>query len=206
MRNIVFLFFFLCSTLGFSENLDLLLLDKINSPQKQVMDNGFLLISNTTPFVMMATPGIIGIAGLIEKDSAKIINALYIGASIVFCEGLTYVLKQSINRTRPYDKYDFIGAKTSVNSPSFPSAHSSGAFSTATALSLAYPRWYIIAPSFLWAGSVAYSRMHLGVHYPSDVLAGAALGVGSAFLCRQANLYLQKKLGYKQHKPQTIIY
>lgn len=47
---------------------------------------------------------------------------------------------------------------------------------------MAYPKWYVIAPAFLWAGSVSYSRMYLGVHYPTDVAAGAALGVGSTFI------------------------
>jgi membrane-associated phospholipid phosphatase len=50
------------------------------------------------------------------------------------------------------------------------------AFALATSLSLSYPKCYIIVPSFAWASSVGYSRMDLGVHYPSDVLAGAIVG------------------------------
>jgi undecaprenyl-diphosphatase len=64
---------------------------------------------------------------------------------------------------------------------SFPSGHTSSSFSAVTALSRAYPKWYVIAPSFLWAASVGYSRMYLGVHYPTDVTAGAVLGVGTSF-------------------------
>ncbi|ULT24063.1 phosphatase PAP2 family protein [Sphingobacterium sp. E70] len=45
-------------------------------------------------------------------------------------------------------------------------------------MSRAYSKWYVVAPSLLWAGSVGYSRMYLGVHYPTDVLAGAVLGLG----------------------------
>jgi membrane-associated phospholipid phosphatase len=53
-----------------------------------------------------------------------------------------------------------------------------------------YPKWYIIVPSICWAGAVGYSRMHLGVHYPSDVVAGALVGAGSAWLTH----YVNKKL------------
>jgi membrane-associated phospholipid phosphatase len=80
-----------------------------------------------------------------------------------------------------------------AGSPSFPSGHTSDAFATATSLSIAFPKWYVIAPSFLWACSVGYSRMDLGVHYPSDVMAGAIIGAGSAYLCYKANRWIQKR-------------
>ena len=88
--------------------------------------------------------------------------------------------------------------KSKAGSPSFPSGHTSGAFASATSVSLAYPKWYIIAPSFAWAGSVAYSRMHLGVHYPSDVLAGAIIGSGSAYISFKINQKLNVR---KRIKP-----
>jgi membrane-associated phospholipid phosphatase len=66
------------------------------------------------------------------------------------------------------------------------------AFATATSLSLAYPKWYVIVPSFAYAGTVAYSRMHLGVHYPSDVAAGAVIGAGCAYLTFLIGKALQK--------------
>lgn len=61
---------------------------------------------------------------------------------------------------------------------SFPSGHTSSAFLAAGLLSSHEP-W--LAPAlFVWASLVALSRVVLGVHFPSDVLAGAALGLGSA--------------------------
>jgi undecaprenyl-diphosphatase len=63
-------------------------------------------------------------------------------------------------------------------------------------LSLAWPKWYIIVPTYTWAGTVAYSRMDLGVHYPSDVLIGALVGAGSAWLCHEVN----KKLNINSKK------
>ena len=60
-------------------------------------------------------------------------------------------------------------------STSFPSGHSASAFAFATAACCEHPR---LAPALLpLAGAVAYSRVHTGVHYPSDVAAGAAMGI-----------------------------
>jgi membrane-associated phospholipid phosphatase len=51
----------------------------------------------------------------------------------------------------------------------------------------------VVAPAYTWAGLVAYSRMHLGVHYPTDLIAGAVLGSGTAILTHKANQWLQNK-------------
>jgi len=62
-------------------------------------------------------------------------------------------------------------------SSSFPSGHSASAFAFATAISRDSP-WLAVAIQFL-AGSVAYSRVHTGVHYPGDTVVGALIGVGA---------------------------
>ena len=67
-----------------------------------------------------------------------------------------------------------------------------------------YPKWYIIAPSFAWASAVGYSRMHLGVHYPSDVAVGAIIGSGSAYLSYKANKWINKKRVNKQKQLEPI--
>jgi membrane-associated phospholipid phosphatase len=67
---------------------------------------------------------------------------------------------------------------SSSTGESFPSGHTFGFFATATSLSLAYPKWYVIA-FFIWASTVAIPHA-FRVHYPSDVVAGAIIGSGSA--------------------------
>lgn len=114
-------------------------------------------------------------------------------AALAISGGITIILKYSVNRDRPFVTYPDITKKADAVAPSFPSGHTSSAFATATSVSLAYPKWYVIAPSFAWAGTVGYSRMHLGVHYPSDVLAGALIGSGCAFLTYKVNQKLLKK-------------
>lgn len=68
-------------------------------------------------------------------------------------------------------------------STSFPSGHSASAFAFATATSRELP---ILAPVLVvLASAVSYSRVHTGVHYPSDVTAGAVIGIASGLLTRR---------------------
>jgi membrane-associated phospholipid phosphatase len=138
----------------------------------------------------------IGTIGVIKQDDRLLRNACVSLAAVAINTGFTEALKYSINRNRPYITYPDIYMKSTGRGPSFPSGHTSSSFALATSLSLSYPEWYVIAPSFAWAGTVAFSRMDLGVHYPSDVLAGAIIGAGSAWL----TYYINKKLVIKSHK------
>jgi membrane-associated phospholipid phosphatase len=110
---------------------------------------------------------------------------------------VTTAMKYGFNRDRPFTSYSDIVKLTGGGSPSFPSGHTSLAFSVATSVSIAYPKWYVIAPSFLWASAVGYSRMHLGVHYPSDVFVGALVGSGSAWLGQIITKKIQQKRSTK---------
>lgn len=112
-------------------------------------------------------------------------------------------LKVSINRTRPADRYpDEIFVSSPVHGKSFPSGHAALAFSTATTLALDYPKWYVIAPAYLWAGSVGYSRLYLGKHYPSDVLGGAVIGIGSGYLSHWLTRQIFKPYDLKIKQPE----
>jgi diacylglycerol kinase family enzyme/membrane-associated phospholipid phosphatase len=67
---------------------------------------------------------------------------------------------------------------------SFPSGHSASAAAFATGVALQSP--VIGLPVAVVAAAVVYSRVHTGVHYPSDVIVGAATGVGAALLVRRS--------------------
>jgi len=150
------------------------------------------LVSDSNNGMVVGVPIAVGIAGLIEKDEKLILCAGQIIVADAINLGATLALKYSINRDRPFVTYPDIKNKAYEGSPSFPSGHTSSAFATATMLSLNYPRWYVIAPSYLWAGTVGYSRMYLGVHYPGDVLGGIITGAGSAFLTYKLNKWLKR--------------
>ena len=66
------------------------------------------------------------------------------------------------------------------DSTSFPSGHSAAAFAFATGVRHDWPG--ASAPLYVLASTVAYSRVHTGVHYPGDVVVGSAVGVGVASL------------------------
>ena len=74
-----------------------------------------------------------------------------------------------------------------IHGKSFPSGHTSIAFSAAASLSIQLKKWYATLAAYLCATSVGYSKIYLGEHYPSDVLAGAAVGLGSAYLAHWLN-------------------
>ena len=102
---------------------------------------------------------------------------------------LSQVLKHLFGRARPklidmVGPFHFDFMPWDATFASFPSGHSITAFCTAVALGYFMPRlrWPLLFVALL----VAMSRVIIGAHYPSDVLAGAAIGVGTALLMRRA--------------------
>jgi undecaprenyl-diphosphatase len=85
------------------------------------------------------------------------------------------IVKPAVHRTRPFDELPGTVIGGRPNDASFPSGHSATAFAAAMALSRVEPAgapvWWALA------ALIAFSRVYLGVHYPLDVLGGAALGI-----------------------------
>lgn len=192
-RSFAFLFICLLPLTSWAQNWDINLLRDINIHRNKSLDPTFKTISASTVPLSFAVPaGVIAYA-FIKKDEDSRKKALLITASLGSAAVLTMATKYIVNRDRPYVTYPEIENVKVENSPSFPSAHTSFSFSLATSVSLAYPKWYVVAPAYLWAGSVGYSRMHLGVHYPSDVLVGAIIGAGSTYLSYRLNEWMDVK-------------
>lgn len=105
-------------------------------------------------------------------------EARLLGASMLAAPLLVYVLKAMVGRERPllWEAQSYWGS-------SFPSGHTLGAAAFAAAAALCLARiWPRSAPTamtcgMLWASGVALSRLVLGVHWPSDVLAALCLGL-----------------------------
>lgn len=187
-----FLLFFVSNL--FSQNFDINTLRSINLNRNQNLDPTFKNITNSYAGISIGTPLTLFAIGIINKDPQLKKEALFIGETVAASVLITFALKRIIKRDRPFETYPEIEKLTSGGGYSLPSGHTSITFATATSLSIAYPKWYVIAPSFVWATAVGYSRIHLGVHYPSDVLAGALVGSGSAYLTYKINKWMNKKI------------
>jgi membrane-associated phospholipid phosphatase len=196
LNSVMVLIFGFLQLKAYSQNADIDLLKHINLDRNRSLDESFSDITNSAAPVSFGTPVIMCGIGFIKHDSVLIRNSISIASSVAATVIITTIAKYSINRPRPFVTYPFIEKKSAGGSPSFPSGHTSEAFALATSVSLTYPRWYIIGPSFLWASAVGYSRMDLGVHYPSDVLAGAILGAGCSWITFKVNKMLNNRKVY----------
>ncbi|MEO6230023.1 MAG: phosphatase PAP2 family protein [Ferruginibacter sp.] len=164
-----------------SQNIDIDILKSINPQYPQSgywkgVSKSYILVTGTATIGELAY-GLLAHDEKVQKNACE--TLIGIGINIVVTTGM----KATFNRTRPSDKYpNDVFVLTTSNGHSFPSGHTSLAFATATSFAIQYKKWYVVVPAYLWAGSVGYSRMYLGKHYPTDVLAGAVVGTGSSLL------------------------
>ena len=98
--------------------------------------------------------------------------------------GIVYSLKFLILRRRPFYFLEMSSKLSKIVGefldPSFPSIHTTFAFMMATLLTSWYPRYDVLF--FTVAGFVGWTRVYLGLHYPTDVITGAILGYGVTLL------------------------
>jgi undecaprenyl-diphosphatase len=108
-------------------------------------------------------------------------------AGICFLVVVVLAIKFTIRRKRPEGEWGQIYRYTDPHS--FPSGHAARAFLIATIASGLGPAWLAIA-LWIWAPLVAFARVAMGVHYLSDILAGALLGILVALIGLQFYLPL----------------
>ena len=108
---------------------------------------------------------------------------------------LVATLKYAVDRPRPFVAGHAVVQLAEAASPSFPSGHTAFAFTAAVALILMFPHRWLRLLVLAWALLVAYSRLALGVHYPSDVLASVLIGSASAVLAGYA---------FRQHRTRVF--
>ncbi|MBA4396747.1 MAG: phosphatase PAP2 family protein [Syntrophus sp. (in: bacteria)] len=112
-------------------------------------------------------------------------RALFVFSAVALSGIIINLIKPLVGRLRPKllfeaNLYGFEPFRIGYEYNSFPSGHATTAFALAAALALFFPRWRL--PLFGFAVVVGLSRIVIGSHYLSDVLAGAYVGVMTVFL------------------------
>lgn len=114
------------------------------------------------------------------KPTRKYAHVAAIGLLLcVLCGNI--ILKPMLARIRPYDVNQLVQLLISAPTDfSFPSGHTQASFTVATAICMWKRKWGI--PALILAALIAFSRMYLYVHYPTDIIGGLIFGVGFAFI------------------------
>ena len=142
-------------------------------PRTEVLDSFFLAINKITGSYGQLWV-VIAVILLFFKKTRKIGAAVLISYVFVYVFG-QYGLKNLFSRMRPCqidETFELLVSRPS--SSSFPSTHSAWAFGGAVAIFLGNKKGGILA--LIWAALIAFSRMYLFLHFPTDVLAGIIFG------------------------------
>lgn len=154
--------------------MDITWLRQFNQVYTHPFLDGFMIFVTTVGLLLCPLLGIL----FMLKQQRQIGKAIF--ATLLSGLLLTLLFWALSQRPRPEEVRLLL---SSPPFPSFPSGHTVAAFGTATVIALAYRKlhWWLLL--FSGAALIAYSRLYLGVHYPSDVLAGMILGIGTGAAC-----------------------
>lgn len=166
----------------FLVGLDLGLLKFFNSTlENGYMDQFWLFITQmhkSRVIMFFTVPALVALIVYIYRwEAIKLLIA--VGVAVALADSIAYRgIKQVYERPRPFQNpatSTWIRKIGQAHGPSFPSNHAANSFAAAVVLA-----WYFRRLRYVFygvAGAVAVSRVMLGVHYPSDVLAGSILGI-----------------------------
>jgi undecaprenyl-diphosphatase len=134
-------------------------------------------------------------------------NAVVALVAVAGGVAMTHFLKEGFDRPRP----DLVSHQVHVSNPSFPSGHATMAAVVYLSLGVLFARSlprrrlraYVIFVSAAIATLVGISRIYLGVHWPTDVLAGLALGSAWALMCWLLAIWLDARRGPSPTRPVT---
>ena len=162
--------------LNFIQTIDLAIMYSIYTiGGNAILDAAAVLLSHIGSFRL----GIItvGILLMLKKETRQIAYILF--AAALLSGILVYIIKEITARPRPFIELGLTEADILIHTNpyrSFPSGHTAAAFAVASVVAYYLKRWVI--PAAIVACIAGFARIYLLVHYPSDVIAGAAIGIG----------------------------
>jgi undecaprenyl-diphosphatase len=157
-------------------DIDISILREVQNNRILAFDHILYIISFISSYISIGIVLTIFITSLIKRSKQLRMIFFKMLAVFIVAALVSFTLKIIITRERPYITYPDIEKLSEAGNSSFPSGHTLEAFAIAVALSSLVPKRKFVIPVFIWACLVAYSRMALGVHYPSDVLSGMIIG------------------------------
>ncbi len=143
-------------------------------------DKGYLWIAATVILLIPQKTRKIGIISGVALLGSLVVN--------------NEIIKNLVRRPRPF--MTFTDLKILISRPSqfsFPSGHSSSSFAAAAVFYRYLPKKFGV-PALVLACFIAFSRLYVGVHYPTDVLAGALVGVGLSYAAGILVDFLERKV------------
>jgi YegS/Rv2252/BmrU family lipid kinase len=158
------------------DRFDRRLFDRLTRQERRLVDRTLKRLSNSAnrSMLWLAIAGVLAIVGGRRERRAALRGVVSIALTSTLVNlPLKYLARRDRPRIRRGDRPLPVSMPGSF---SFPSGHAASAFAFATGVGLAQPR--MLVPVLPLAATVAYSRVHLRVHYPFDVLVGAAIGTG----------------------------
>ncbi len=169
------------------ENLDVKIFRSINNLRNPFLDKIIYHTDISCIPVCLSTPLIIFTTSKINHNYYDESSAALLTLSELSTITTTFIVKELVKRERPFKKLKNVKHSKDdemfLDPNSFPSGHSAISFCLATSLSLRYPdKPFLIAGLYTFSTLVAFGRIYIGVHYPTDVMAGILIGTGSALL------------------------
>lgn len=173
--------------LGIQNNIRTPLLTSFFSFITHLGDAGIIWIALCIILLIFRSTRDVGVRASLSLLAAFLINNL--------------LLKNIFNRTRPFYMIESLSVLIKYPSDaSFPSGHSAAAFAVAAALIFAGAPKKISIPATVLAVLMAFSRLYLGVHYPSDVICGAVIGT----FCAAVSVFVLNRIKARKDEKKRI--